>query len=245
MSDDFFVGYLPAPPSVRRFVRWVVAGLVLITVALGIMVGVLQQSYAHSSFEFGEYRGFEGTILERPYPLLIVPRPGVGYSAGTPFSSYLLVDQFKHGADEHVRGLAGRRVRLQAALIYRNEQTMLELKPGAIQILDSSSNTTDVVIRDLGPVTVTGEIVDTKCYLGVMNPGEGKVHRDCAARCISGRVPAAFVATDPGHRGLVYLLQSADGKQLPSQLLLHVGETITLHGQVLQLGDRAVLLVEK
>jgi hypothetical protein len=29
-------------------------------------------------------------------------------------------------------------------------------------------------------MTLTGEIVDSKCYLGVMNPGQGKVHRDCA-----------------------------------------------------------------
>jgi hypothetical protein len=41
-----------------------------------------------------------------------------------------------------------------------------------------------------------GEIVDTKCYLGVMTPGEDKVHRGCAVRCISRGVPPAFLVRD-------------------------------------------------
>ena len=39
-------------------------------------------------------------------------------------------------------------------------------------------------VEVLGPVELTGEIADSKCWLGVMNPGEGTVHRDCARRCL-------------------------------------------------------------
>jgi hypothetical protein len=36
--------------------------------------------------------------------------------------------------------------------------------------------------------TVVGEIVDPKCFFGAMNPGEGKTHLSCAARCLSGGI---------------------------------------------------------
>ncbi len=65
---------------------------------------------------------------------------------------------------------------------------------------------------DLGAVTLTGEIVDTKCHLGVMNPGEGKVHRDCAVRCISGGAPPVSGADQEGDTRLL-LLTGADGRR--------------------------------
>ena len=47
-------------------------------------------------------------------------------------------------------------------------------------------------MTDLDTFTLIGEIVDSKRYLGVMNPGNGKVHRDCAVRCLSGGIPPIF-----------------------------------------------------
>ena len=44
-----------------------------------------------------------------------------------------------------------------------------------------------------GPVTVSGEIVDSKCFLGVMVPGAGKTHKECASLCLRGGIPPAPV----------------------------------------------------
>ena len=43
---------------------------------------------------------------------------------------------------------------------------------------------------------VKGEIVDPKCFFGVMKPGEGKPHKDCAIRCILGGIPPVLKVTD-------------------------------------------------
>ncbi len=89
---------------------------------------------------------------------------------------------------------------------------------------------------NLGKVTIVGEIVDSKCYLGVMNPGRSKVHRDCAARCISGGVPPALVTAD----GL-YLLAGADGRQLHAQILDLVAEKVEVSGTLLRSGETLTL----
>ena len=38
-------------------------------------------------------------------------------------------------------------------------------------------------------VTVTGEIIDTKCYLTGMMGGQGEDHKQCAIDCIKGGLP--------------------------------------------------------
>ena len=55
-------------------------------------------------------------------------------------------------------------------------------------------------------ISLSGEIVDSKCFLGVMRPATGKVHRACAIRCISGGVPPAFlVRTEEGAEAVMLL----------------------------------------
>jgi hypothetical protein len=75
-------------------------------------------------------------------------------------------------------------------------------------------------------VTLAGEIVDSKCYLGVMNPGNGKVHRDCAARCISGGIPAAFVVKDAAGVSKTLVLSNA------GRLLEFVAEPVEISGRL-------------
>ena len=103
----------------------------------------------------------------------------------------MLVAPGKHGADTLVAAFEGKHVRLQGQLIYRDGQTMVEIDPKTITAMEPTENPA-LETADLGTATLTGEIVDSKCYLGVMNPGRGKVHRDCAARCLSGGIPPAF-----------------------------------------------------
>ena len=64
-----------------------------------------------------------------------------------------------------------------------------------------------------GETTLTGELVDTKCYFGVMRPATGKVHRACAIRCLSGGVPPGLLVQDDAGDAWVYLL-AGDGEPL-------------------------------
>jgi hypothetical protein len=239
-EDEFFVGYLPMPPALACRLRKVLLLAAGVVAGVAIAIAVAQRGFAHSVFEFGEYRTFEGILLERPYPLLLLPRPGASDRV-TSYSAYVLVDKFKRGADETVRGLNGKRVRLKAQLIYRDNTTMLELKPGTLKAVNSEG-AADGQMQSLGPVTVTGELVDSKCYLGVMNPGQGKVHRDCATQCARGGVPVAMVSTDPKQRGTVYFVQSTTGR-LPREVLAHMGETTRLSGESFRIGEQTFLLI--
>ncbi len=239
--SDFYVGYLPkAPEGLARFVRKVTValGLLAVAAALGLVVG--QMPSATSAFEFGKLRSFEGVVVTRPFPTLLVSRPGeVGEQ--DKYSRYLLVAPGKYGADDLVAGVDGKHVRLQGQLIYREGGTMVEITPGSITVVDAAP-VDQGAIRDLGTVTLTGEIVDSKCYLGVMNPGQGKAHRDCAARCLSGGIPPIFI-TSNGQSQL--LLVGTDGSALGRDALREfVAEPVTIRGELLQRGESRLLKID-
>jgi len=239
--NDFYVGYLPkAPTALARFVRRViiVLGLLAVTTALVLVGG--QMPFANSAFEYGKMRSFEGVVVTQPFPTLLVARPGeVGQQ--DKYSRYLLVAPGKHGADELVASFDGKQVRLEGQLIYREGGTMVEITPGSVTIVNTAPAVQETT-RNLGAVSLTGEIVDSKCYLGVMNPGQGKVHRDCAARCLSGWIPPIFATTD-GHEQ--FLLVGLNGLALGRDALREfVGEPITIRGEVLARGDSRLLEID-
>src|SRR5882724_13212904 len=244
--NDFYVGYLPkAPTALARFVRKVIVGLGLLAVTVALVLVVGQMPFANSAFEHGKPRSFEGVVVTRPFPMLLVARPGeVGPQ--DKYSRYLLVAPGKHGADDLVAGFDGKQVRLQGQLIYRDGGTMVEIVPNSIAMVGTAPAVQEIA-RDLGPVTVTGEIVDSKCYLGVMNPGQGKVHRDCAARCLSGGIPPIFITTsgDAPDGGEQFVLVGADGSALaPDSLRDFIAEPITLRAELLQRGDLRFLQID-
>ncbi len=162
--NDFYVGYLPkAPTALARFVRKVIVGLGLLAVTVALVLVVGQMPFANSAFEHGKPRSFEGVVVTRPFPMLLVARPGeVGPQ--DKYSRYLLVAPGKHGADDLVAGFDGKQVRLQGQLIYREGGTMIKITPGSIAAADTGPADQEST-RDLGAVSVTGEIVDSKCYL--------------------------------------------------------------------------------
>jgi hypothetical protein len=139
------------------------------------------------NFDFGKPSEFAGTIVPQPFPSLLVADPA---NPGGPATWYLLCAPGKHGAGALVEGFTGKSGRLKGTLIHRAEGLMIELIPGSLSTVNVAPGK-PAAPRDRGEFTLRGEIVDTKCFLGVMNPGQGKVHRDCAARCLSGGIPPA------------------------------------------------------
>jgi hypothetical protein len=239
--NDFYVGYLPkASTTLARFVRRVILalGLLAVTAALALVLG--QMPFASSTFEYGNLRSFDGVVVTRPFPTLLVARPGdVGEQ--DKYSRYLLVAPGKHGADDLVASFDGKQVRLQGQLIYREGGTMVEVTPSSIAVTETGPAIQETT-RDLGTVTATGEIVDSKCYLGVMNPGKGKVHRDCAVRCLSGGIPPIFVTTDGREQ---FLLVGLDGRALGRDTLREfIAEPITIRGDLLQQGESRLLKID-
>lgn len=238
--SEFFVGYQPAPPpGIQHFLRRIVAGLFA---GSAMIVGVLligQQPFAMSTFEYGTVRHFTGDLSLDPHPRLrnATMLEEDGEQAAR---DYLLVAPGKHGADELLAEYEGARVRLSAQRIYRDGMFMLEVVPDSVK-RQGEPAAPRALLRELGELAVTGEIVDSKCYLGVMNPGAGKVHRDCAARCLSGGLPPIFVSTE----GMKYVL--VDRMLQPFQrdaLQPFIAERITIHGTVFQDDGQLLMAID-
>jgi hypothetical protein len=243
--SDFYVGYLPkAPAALARRTKRTVALLLILAVAVSALFVISQRTVSTAAtFEFGHDQTFEGILVVSPYPALFVARPNP--SAHQPqYSYYSLVAPGKHGADAIASSFDRRAVRLRGTLIYREDQTMVEVVPGSIATLDRNQSILPAS-DELGRFTLTGEIVDSKCNFGVMNPGRGKVHKDCAARCLSGGIPPAFVTADLEGQPATLILTAEGGKPLPKETFLgHVAQPLQLRGVVRKTGDELFFEVE-
>jgi len=132
-------------------------------------------------------------------------------------------------------------VRLSGQLIYRDNLTMLEVVNGSIAKV-SGADTRVPEPALIGTRSLVGEIVDAKCYLGVMNPGEGKVHRDCAARCIAGGLPPALATRDfDGKPAMLLLVDSANRPLALTEFIDRVGQPVRVEGAVFRSGDMRFL----
>lgn len=236
---EFYVGYLPeAPPAVARFTRRVVAVLAVGAVALAVALTSSQQPFSNGVFEFGTTRTLEGRIARAPYPLLVVERPGGGAS------TYLLSAFGKRGADAIVGEFAGRRVRLEGTLVHRDGQTLVEVVAGSVEALPEAGRGPELAAVTGGAEReFVGEIVDSKCFLGVMKPGATKPHRACATRCIAGGVPPVLLVRDARGRATYLLLTGADGGAVGAELVERalIAEPVRVRGRVDRLGDRLLL----
>jgi hypothetical protein len=235
MNDsDFYIGYLPkAPKKLRKRMALTVAFLLALAVGVAAVLVFMQAPFAPSVFEFQQYRDFTGAIEEFPYPSLVTA------SGGTDLTRRLLVAPGKHGAADLVRTLDGRSVRLTGSLIRRPEQMMIEVVPGSVAETANVTAARPVSIN-LGHAVLRGEIADTKCYFGVMNPGSGKVHRDCAVRCISGGIPPSFLVRDSAGSVKALLLTGPGGGPLRSEVLAFVAEPVEISGELIRSANTLV-----
>lgn len=240
-KDEFYIGWEGKAPtrtarSLRRAIVCSVAGCVILAASLAFA----QRTIGRSVFEWGKVKEFSGVLKSRPYPHLLVARPG-----GDSFSSYFLVNPFKFGFDsEAAARWDGKAVALKGTLIYRNGQTMIEVVKGSMVGRGVPAEPLPAAPPDpiaFGEQTLIGEIVDSKCYLGVMNPGALTPHRACAIRCISGGIPPVLLVRQKGGPALYLLLVSADGSPVNKHVLRMVAEPVQITGRVERQGDMLIL----
>jgi hypothetical protein len=240
--DEFFIGYAPPMPTrLARFVSRVVIGLACVVLAWSVIVAAEHVPLEGGTFEFGHPQRFVGTIVEHPYPAL---RPDEADPNATPWP--LLVAPGKHGAAGLVRGFEGRHATLTGTRILRGTHTMIEVEPASLDVgAGSESPLTPAALQaeSFGdrPVRVRGEIVDSKCFLGVMVPGSGKTHKECASLCLRGGIPPALYVQDQSGQSSVLLLTGASGEPISAQALQVVGEAIDMTGTLERQGGWLVL----
>lgn len=248
MSEtEFYVGYFPkAGAALARFLRGRIVTLVLLLAGVAVAAALWSPRLGQGRFEYGTVRDLDGRVIEAPYPLLAVPdcdTAAAGCGSSRPgWSYYVLVGQGKHGADSSVRGLAGRTVRLSGTLFERDGSRGLEVAAPLREIAARPGQLDP--IEDLGRLSLTGEIVDAKCHLGVMTPGEGVTHRGCAIQCIAGGSPPLFVAHDSAGRDWRFLLTDAEGHAVGNRILDFVAEPVRITGRASRMGSLLFLAVE-
>jgi hypothetical protein len=213
MSDpeDFYIGYLDhAPAPLSRFLRRVALLLILVAVPLFGLLASVQQPQPSGRFEFGVYRDFEGVLYTEPLPYLRVSDP---QSTATPVRTLLLVGFGKHGIPQEARALSGQRVSFKGSVIEREGLTMVEMNDlKSIRGLgEPRSDQQRGKSETIGQVSLKGELVDTKCWLGVMRPATGKVHRACAIRCLEGGIPPGLLIREESGAMKVFPLVAPKG----------------------------------
>ena len=214
-TDEFYIGYEPGlPQRIRRAVTAAVCAAGIMGALAAVTFISQQRPLAESRFEFGQTRTFTGYLTR-------VPAPALWVGDGTP---YWLVAPGKFGAAATLGSVDEGWVELSGSLIERERWRMIEVPRGGVRRMDSNApSPVPERTRSLA-VTVTGEIVDSKCFLGVMNPGERTVHRDCAVRCLAGGVPPMLSYRDAAGSHLALLLGH------PALTADHVGRAMTLSG---------------
>ena len=177
-------------------------------------------------------------LYVEPLPYLQLARPGGGGDG------LLVVGSGKRGIPDELRRHVGRKVAFRGSLIYRENLAMVEANdPASIRVLGEPSPS-EVRGRAgaVGPVRLTGELVDTKCFLGVMRPATGKVHRACAVRCLKGGVPPGLLVRNADGSATVYLLVGSGGVPLDFDLQF-AARTVEVLGRLELQDDLPVIRV--
>ncbi len=242
LPDEFYIGWeSKAPLRVGKALRKAVVTQLFLVLLVSVSLAVSQRMICASAFEWGTHKDFPGILLTKPYPHLLVQRPGQT-DGQSHFSTYYLVATWKFGLDPTaIASLNGKPVALKGTLIYRGNQTMIETKPEWIQANHKSPASELPQTITLGKQTLIGEIVDSKCFLGVMNPGQLTPHRACAVRCISGGCPPVFLVQPNDGPPIYLLLVSAEGKPVNQQILDKVAEPLEIGGEVERQGELLIL----
>lgn len=227
-DSEFYIGYLgETPAATARFLRKVIFGLLVLVLSVGLLVGFYLEKIDRGRFEFGIVRSYQGSLFAQPIPML-----------ATQDRIFILVGDGKFGAnlwaEKWAREAQRKEIVIRGTLIEREPIAMLEIDRGIEpKILNAERKPSlEKPSKLLGEVELQGELVDSKCYLGVMRPAVGKVHRACAIRCLSGGVPPGILIRNARVDSSILILLAGLTSGLPSFSPKWAGLTIRAKGQL-------------
>ncbi len=236
--SPFFIGYtLKHPELIMRFINRTVIALVLLVsiIAIGFTLGI--KHVANSSFDYDHLKRIQGQLISFPFPGL---RTMEGKdSEGKPnIHTYPLVNDSKFGADgivDSIQKIYNSKTyltQITGAFIIRDRVSAMELsnKDLSVKVLNQVNNLPLGELKKIRDTSLIGEIIDPKCYLGAMNPGEGKPHRSCAILCIGGGImPMLYFKNSKGEKEFAVLL-GENGEKINHQVLRFVAEPVKIKG---------------
>lgn len=244
--DDLYVNYLPLPARDRRFLSIIIPAALGFLLGFGIIWARSQPSPGpavwQTSTPDGQPRSFRGRIVIQPYPILFTDDDGTGKPG-----AILLIESGKHGALARATPFDGQQTIAVGWVLQREGQVMLELdpRPSALTADTDTARATKLPTRKpLITSTFRGEIVDAKCFLGSMKPGDGKTHKECATLCIRAGIPAMFISRDPAGKPAWFLLANHDAAPINPALHPFIADAVELSGQIEEWGTLRILRVK-
>jgi hypothetical protein len=232
VNDPHFIGWFPMPQAFSRFLRPLAFGIVLIGLVLAGIIAVSQRPSGTGQWDDSRTVSFEGIAVAEPYALV-----------RTASGPVLLTSAGKFGAQNRLRPFNGQGIRATGTLLERDGTRMLELVDGDDALQSIDWKTDEPTNSRMTSVSLEGEIVDAKCHLGAMKPGDGKTHKGCAVLCLRGGVPPLFVVTTGGTVRYCLPVDAPD-RPLGESRYPFVGEPITIVGQLDSSREMPILVIE-
>ena len=120
MSVEFYVGYLPLPPHLRKFLIVLLPVIGLVAVLISFTLTSQQSDPGDGTWDLGSTTTLTGRVTVDPYPILTVPG-----SEGAPERQILLITMGKVGGDEFAQPVAGEWITVTGYPIERGGRTLL------------------------------------------------------------------------------------------------------------------------
>ncbi len=233
-NDEFFVGYFPMPARLSQFYKVLVALLLCIGAGFAFWVSSSQESAGKGQWNVAETTSASGFLTVNPYPVLHT-------SDGNP-RSIMLLTQGKHSAAAFTEVLDGKHVQVTGFSIERGGWMSMELRSSDdIVATAAPAGQSAPVIEPLESVTLSGEVVDSKCFIGVMKPGGGKVHRACASLCVAGGIPPMLVVEQTDGSRFGYMLVDQQGNSAAEEVAETIAMPVAITGRLERRGDLTYL----
>ncbi len=241
-KKPFFVGYLPVPKSLRKYLMGIVAIFVASFAITGFVIGATQDKPGDGGFRFDYGRQTVTGVVElTPYPVLRVTEGNERLKAG---HTLMLSASGKNNVDDRAKPLEGKLATVSGVILQRGDLDMLQLRGGKQGLAAADGAAPEVVTEQLGRWKLAGEICDGKCLAGAMRPGRGLAHKACANLCLIGGVPPVFVSSQPVEGAEFLLITGPDGGELPRSAYDYVAQYVSLEGDIERRGDLLVLRLD-
>lgn len=246
MKDDFYIGWSnETPQSYSRKAKLFFAVLLVSMISIGVIYVKNQRGYIDSIYEYGTIQEFSGFLVKDPIWGLRVEEDGkvktiplVGFGKMGPewtLSKMMEAHELKEGTMVTLRGMV---------FHYQNKYWMELTEKENSLVSSGSQSMLHRNIQMTGYKELEGEIVDPKCFFGVMNPAVKAIHRSCAIRCISGGMPPLLAIRENGVFVDYYFLHGKEMESIADQILPYVGIPVKISGQVATYDDWKSLTIE-
>ena len=239
-KGDMFVGWAPTPSVDRRFLITTMPIGLAATGGAGWLIAKELDDPGAGAWLTNASHVVTGVLSNAPYPMIRLADPAAPFGMRT----VLIVAQGKCTSSLEFDQSVGKTVKASGALIQRKDRQMLEVPlflgdwlADADAPVDNAQALASPTPESLGRAQLSGQIMDSKCFFGVMKPGRGKTHKACASLCIRGGIPPSFwVRTREGQES-VLLMTDANGGPMPMDILPLVADPVAAEGEIVRVGD--------